>query len=75
MIIYMRVVPSIALGRVQKRGRPEESNLSIEQHQGLHELHEGCIMRKEIGPLKDVYLLEMEEAFQGTSLKGNKSDV
>ena len=70
MIIYMRVAPSIALGRFQKRGRPEESKLSIEQLQQLHELHEGWLMRKEIGPLKDVYLLEMDASLPTDLIEG-----
>lgn len=40
LIIYLRVAPEVALQRILKRNRTGESNITLDQLEKLHELHE-----------------------------------
>jgi|LakMenEpi02Apr12_1017379.scaffolds.fasta_scaffold01472_3 deoxyadenosine/deoxycytidine kinase len=46
-IIYLQCEPSICYDRILKRGRPEETGISYDYLQKLHESHEECILKKD----------------------------
>ena len=45
-IIYLRSSPEICFERIKKRSRSEESNISLEYLENLHELHEQWLMEQ-----------------------------
>lgn len=46
LIIYLRTDPDIVFERIQKRGRPEESKITLDYLRSLHDLHEDWLVRK-----------------------------
>ena len=51
LYIYLRTSPQIAIERIRKRDRPEESNLDVEFVTKLHDLHEQWMVQEQYGPL------------------------
>lgn len=45
--IYLRVEPEISMARLQKRNRSEETSVSLDYLQKLHEKHDEWLVRKE----------------------------
>ena len=45
-IIYLRTAPETCYGRLQKRGRNEESSVSLDYLTSLHERHEDWLIEK-----------------------------
>ncbi|UXI22369.1 cubilin-like [Sarcoptes scabiei] len=46
LIIYLRTDPDIVYRRIQERGRPEESKITLEYLRSLNELHDDWLVRK-----------------------------
>nr|XP_037283177.1 thymidine kinase 2, mitochondrial-like isoform X1 [Rhipicephalus microplus] len=51
MIIYLRTRPEVAMGRIQKRKRPEEDQLPFDWLCKVHELHEDWLLGRSSFPL------------------------
>lgn len=45
LIVYLQTDPNVVHERIKRRGRPEESGLSLEYLSALHELHEDWLVR------------------------------
>lgn len=43
-VVYLRSTPDVVYERMKARGRPEESNVSLEYLQQLHDSHERWLM-------------------------------
>ncbi|KAH9520529.1 deoxycytidine metabolic process [Dermatophagoides farinae] len=46
LIIYLRTDPDIVFERIKKRGRPEESKITLDYLRALHKLHEDWLVHK-----------------------------
>nr|CAB3236340.1 deoxycytidine kinase-like [Phallusia mammillata] len=67
-IIYLRAEPEICYQRMQKRGRPEESGVTLDYLKCLHEKHESWLYRNEVvvdQTLQDVpiFIIDCNEEF------------
>jgi deoxyadenosine/deoxycytidine kinase len=60
-MIYLRCSPEIAYERVKKRNRPEESSITLEYLQSLHQYHEELLIGN---PSLNVKVIDVNEDFE-----------
>jgi deoxynucleoside kinase len=46
--IYLRTTPEVAFNRIQKRGRPEEKNISMDYIKAIHALHDNWLLHSNL---------------------------
>jgi len=61
LIVYLRTSPEVAMERVKRRGRTEETEYRLENFQTLHTLHENWLIGENRTASQPVIIIEADE--------------
>lgn len=61
LIIYLRTIPEVAYKRVKERARSEETSISLEYLQALHNRYENWLMHREFACPANVLIIDANQ--------------